>query len=261
MALRGSSYRRADVRLLINAGVHRDRHICEPAMAVYVQHRMGINPEFQGRPTTSFDLLNGGCGMLNAVQVTAALMAAGEVGVALVTASETDADRRSATGFPYAASGAAFLLDVSPRRGTGFGGFAVRTDESLADLATSAVLLDVPRGRLVLERKDGLEEAWLGLAREVTEESLAAEGLTREEIGLVVPAQISPGFLRRLPEAVGFPREKVADFTGRLPDTLSTSTALALHLARRGGGCPPGSRVLLLFLASGLTAGAAVLSL
>ena len=72
-----SQYRPADVGVLINAGVHRDGHICEPAIAAYIQHRLGINVEFQGRRTLSFDLLNGGCGMLNAAQVAIALLQGG----------------------------------------------------------------------------------------------------------------------------------------------------------------------------------------
>ena len=50
--LADSRYRRADVRVLINAGVHRDGHVCEPAIAAYIQHGLGINIEFQGRRTT-----------------------------------------------------------------------------------------------------------------------------------------------------------------------------------------------------------------
>ena len=47
-----------------------------------------------------------------------------------------------------------------------------------------------------------------------------------------VPSQVSPGFLARLPGAIGFPREKVADYTATLPDTLTTSVFLALDRAR-----------------------------
>ncbi len=64
--LAASHYRPGDVEVLVNTGVYRDRHTCEPAMACYIQHRLGINVEFQGRRTASFDLLDGGVGMLSA---------------------------------------------------------------------------------------------------------------------------------------------------------------------------------------------------
>ena len=71
-----------------------------------------------------------------------------------------------------------------------------------------------------------------------------------------VPSQVSPGFLARLPGAIGFPREKVADYTATLPDTLTTSVFLALDRARTDGSLGPGKRALLLACGSGVTVGA-----
>jgi 3-oxoacyl-[acyl-carrier-protein] synthase-3 len=257
--LAASRHRRVEVELLVNAGVHRDRHICEPAMAVFIQHRLGINVEFQGRTTLSFDLGNGGCGMLNAAQVVTALMESGEITTAMVVASEVNRDRRPDPAYPYPASGAALLLDLSPRRAVGFESFAFGTNEDFSDLYTSAVSLAVPRGRIVFSRNaPELEEAYLALAGPVMEEALEKAKLRRDEIDLVVPAQISPGFLGRLPATIGVPGGKVADFSRFLPDTLTTSVVLALDHALQSGRCAPGTRSLLLAFGSGVTVGAAV---
>jgi 3-oxoacyl-[acyl-carrier-protein] synthase III len=257
--LRQSHYRPADVSLLINAGVHRDGHVCEPAGAAYIQHRLGINIEFQGRDTLSFDLTNGGCGMLNAAQVTAALMESGDVRVGMVVAGEANSDRRPDPSYAYPASGAALLLDISPVPGTGFGTFSFHTREDWSDLYVSTVSRAGKRGRILLRRRLAeLEEAWLTLAGPAAAEVLEREGLRPGDLDLVVPAQVSAGFLGRLPDVLGLPREKVADFSGRLPDTLSTSTFLALHLALAGRPPAPGSRVLLLAFGSGVTVGAAL---
>jgi 3-oxoacyl-[acyl-carrier-protein] synthase-3 len=255
-SLKGSSHRPADIEVLVNSGIHRDDHTCEPAMAAYIQHRLGINVEFQGRPTLSFDLLNGGCGMLNAVQVVSSLMAAGEVRVGLVVASEANRDRRPDPGYPYPASGAALLLDISPRRDIGFGGFAFRTHDEQADLYSSVVSLAEKRGRIVMRRSPEVEDAWLAAARPVVDEVLEKDRLRREDIDLVVPAQVSPGFLARLPDAIGISREKVADFSADLPDTLSTSVFLALSRVLDGAAAPR-RNVLLLTVGSGITVGAA----
>ncbi len=254
--LRNTRHRPSDVEVLVNAGVHRDGHVCEPAGAAYIQRRLGVNVEFQGRPTLSFDLLNGGCGMLNAVHVVASQMAAGLVSVGMVVASEANGDRRPDPGFSYPASGAALLLDISPRRDAGFGAFGFVTREEDACLYTSVVSLGERRGRIIMRRAAGLEEAWLPLAGRAFEEVLEREGIGREEIGLVVPAQVSPGFVGRLSGALGLPRDKVADFTAALPDTLSTSTVLALHLLLSTAPPAPGTRIVLLSVGSGLTAAA-----
>jgi 3-oxoacyl-[acyl-carrier-protein] synthase III len=255
--LKASRYHRADVRVLVNTGIYRDGHTCEPAMACYIQHALGINVEFQGRRTLAFDLLNGGVGMLNAVHVLTALMSAGEIQVGLVVSSEVNCDRRPEPAYTYPASGAAVLVDLSPRSGVGFGAFAFDTRDEGADLSTAVVSLAEKRGRLLLKRRPGLEEAYLTGAAAAVDEVLARDGLRREDVDLVVPAQISRGFLSRLPAAIGFPREKVADFSGELADTHSTSVFLAFHRARQVRPLAPGQKALLLAFGSGITVGAA----
>jgi 3-oxoacyl-[acyl-carrier-protein] synthase-3 len=259
--LAASRHRGADVGVLVSAGIHRDGHVAEPAIAAYIQHRLGINVEFQGRPTLSFDLLNGGCGMLNAAQVVGAMLLAGEVEAGMVIAGEANGDRRPDPSSAVPRSGAALLLDLAPRAETGFGAFAFRTHEQDAGLFTAVVSLAEPRGRLLIRRDARLEEAWLAQAAETVDAALAQEGLTRAGVDVVVPSQISPGFLARLPAAISIPAEKIADFSPDLPDTGSTSVFLAWHrlLATR----PPatGARVLFLAFGSGLTVGAAVYTL
>lgn len=259
--LAASRHRPADVGVLVSAGVYRDGHVAEPAIAAYIQHRLGINIEFQGRPTLAFDLLNGGCGMLNAVQVVGAMVQSGQADAGMVVAGEANSDRHPDPASAVARSGAALLLELSPEAaagaGTGFGAFAFQTHDEDAELFTAVVSLAVPRGRLLIRRQERLEAAWLAHAAAAVDEVLAKEGLTRDRIDLVVPAQISADFLKRLPAVIGVPADKLADFTATFPDTGSTSIFLAWHrlCAKR----PPaaGTRVLFLTFGSGLTVGAA----
>ena len=122
--------RPVEVGVLIHAGVTRDGHVCEPANAAYIQRRLGINVEFQGARTLSFDLVNGGCGMLDAAHVLCVLLQAGTLRAGLVTASEGNVDWRAKGDRPCPDSGAAILLELSPRPATGFGSFAFRTRRS-----------------------------------------------------------------------------------------------------------------------------------
>ncbi len=256
--LAASRLKREDIGVLVNAGVYRDGHVAEPAIAAYVQHRLGVNIEFQGRPTLAFDLLNGGCGMLNAVQVVAAMLQTGQAAAGMVVAGEANSDRRPDPSSAVARSGAALLLELSAVAGSGFGAFAFRTHEEDAELFTAVVSLTEPRGRLLIRRQARLEAAWLGHAAAAVDEVLAKERLTRDRIDLVVPAQVSPGFASRLPAAIGITAGKVADFTAILPDTGSTSVFLAWHRLCAQRRPVAGSRVLLLAFGSGLTVGATV---
>ncbi|HEY3384238.1 MAG TPA: 3-oxoacyl-[acyl-carrier-protein] synthase III C-terminal domain-containing protein [Vicinamibacterales bacterium] len=253
-----SHYHRADVRVLINTGTYRDGHVCEPANACYIQHGLGINIEFQGRRTLAFDLLNGGCGMLNGVHVITTQMRAGEVQVGMVVSSEANRDRRPDPAYTYPSSGAAVLLDVSPRRDVGFGAFAFQTNEEHAELFQSVVSLEEKRGRIVLTRASDLEHAYTAAVPGVLDEVLAAERLCRDEIDLVVPAQISPAFVGRLPRAMGIEAGRIVDYTASLPDTHSTSLFLALDRLLTEAPPKPGTKAVFLAFGSGITVGAAV---
>ena len=255
--LAASRYRPSDVRVLVNAGVYRDGHVCEPAIAAYVQHALGVNVDFHGRRTLSFDLLNGGVGMLNAAHLLVSQMHAGEIQVGMVVASDANPDRRPDPGSAVAASGAALLLDLSPRNGAGFGSFAFVTREESADLYTAVVSLKEPRGKLLIRRRAELEEAFLAGAASAAKAVLERDGLRPEDVDLVVPSQFSASFLARLPGALGLPREKVADYASVLPDTPTTSVFLAFDRARAEGALGPGRTALLLACGSGVTVGAA----
>ena len=256
--LASSHYHPADVRVVINTGVHRDGHICEPANACYIQHGIGINTEFQGRRTLAFDLLNGGCGMLNGVHVLATQMRAGEIQVGMVVSSEANSDHRADPAYTYPRSGAAVLIDLSPKRDVGFGAFAFHTDETHAGLFQSVVSLKEKRGRIVLTRMAGLESAYLDAVPAVVDEALEAEGLQREDVDLLLSAQVSPKFVGGLAQACKISSDKVVDLTASLPDTHSTSLFLALDRLLAIQRPSPGTRAVFLAVGSGITVGAAV---
>jgi len=257
-SLEGSHHAPHDVGLLVNAGVYRDRHYAEPAFACFIQEKLGINVEFQGRQTLSFDLQNGGCGLLSAVHVVETMIRAGTVRVGMAIASEANADRRPDPSWQIQPSGAALLLEVSAHAERGFGAFAFRTDDAELERYSSAVVLDRKHGRLVLRKGEGLEDIWLAQAREVFAALLEAEELTADQVDRVVPAQLSPGFVAALPEALGIDSARVEDLTGELGDTLTTSWALALCWAQERGELEEGRTIAILAFGSGMTAGGAI---
>ena len=58
--------------MLINAGIYREDSMGEPALAALIQEDIGANlgqPPIGGHGTFSFDLLNGTCGVITAIQI------------------------------------------------------------------------------------------------------------------------------------------------------------------------------------------------
>src|SRR5215469_15262038 len=69
-----------DIDMLINTGIYSEDHLGEPALAALIQEDIGANPVEPpggGRGTFSFDLLNGSCGVLTAVQLESGLLQSG----------------------------------------------------------------------------------------------------------------------------------------------------------------------------------------
>ncbi|HEU5055239.1 MAG TPA: hypothetical protein VFU21_01885, partial [Kofleriaceae bacterium] len=63
----------SELDLLVNVGLYKDHSIAEPALASIIQEDVGANPSRRASPgrhgTFSFDLVNGGVGMLTAAEV------------------------------------------------------------------------------------------------------------------------------------------------------------------------------------------------
>src|SRR5262245_54391531 len=82
-----------EVDMLINAGVYREDHMGEPALAALVQEDIGANlgqPPLGGHGTFSFDLANGTCGVISALKLQAGLLQSGVIKLGLIVASDVD---------------------------------------------------------------------------------------------------------------------------------------------------------------------------
>ncbi|NLW90733.1 MAG: hypothetical protein GXY34_03925 [Syntrophomonadaceae bacterium] len=87
-----SEHPATDIDLVINAGVYRDEHISEPAMATFIQNELCINNDLNGKTTFSLDLINGAAGMLSAIEVIAAAIESNAAQVGLVVSSDSNPD-------------------------------------------------------------------------------------------------------------------------------------------------------------------------
>jgi 3-oxoacyl-[acyl-carrier-protein] synthase-3 len=102
----------SEIDLLINAGIYRDRNLGEPALAAIIQDDIGANPEdphSDAHGTFSFDIANGACGVLTALQIADGFLRSHTISRALVVASDADPGRGASERFPFSPAGAALL--------------------------------------------------------------------------------------------------------------------------------------------------------
>ncbi|PRC59962.1 3-oxoacyl-ACP synthase, partial [Mycobacterium sp. ITM-2017-0098] len=67
----------------------------------------------EGHGTFSFDVANGACGVLTALQIVDGFLRSRTIECALVVARDADPGRRHSESFPFAPAGAALLCDWS----------------------------------------------------------------------------------------------------------------------------------------------------
>ena len=116
----------------MNVGNYRDNNLCEPSVAALIQHELGINLNPLKYPvqshTFSFDLMNGACGMLSALQVVHAILNAKGLTRALIVSGDCHPSTKPAEDFPIHHAGAALLLERSNIEG--FSRFSFQTTPS-----------------------------------------------------------------------------------------------------------------------------------
>ena len=121
-----------EIDLLVNVGNYRDNNLCEPSVAALIQHELGINLNPLKYPvqshTFSFDLMNGACGMLSALQVVHAILTAKGLTRAVIVSGDCHPSTKSSADFPIHHAGAALLLERSNREG--FSQFSFQTTPS-----------------------------------------------------------------------------------------------------------------------------------
>jgi 3-oxoacyl-[acyl-carrier-protein] synthase-3 len=93
----------------------------------------------------------------------------------------------------------------------------------------------------------------------IAEQALAQNGLTREDIQLVVPHQANLRILQAVAEKIGMPMDKFFTNLAKYGNTSSASIPIALDEAHRTGFLSAGDHILLVSFGAGLTWGASIL--
>ncbi|MEU8900640.1 hypothetical protein [Nocardia sp. NPDC048505] len=234
-----------EVGLLLNTGIHRDDNIVEPAVAALIQKKAGINLQYHGQrsPALSFDIMNGPCGFLDAVQMAAVTGPR----KAVIVAGEGHPSRLENPEFPYLTSAAAVLVGPSPDE-TGFGSVyrarttAPRVPTGYMPLTTMGS--DGSRVLALTPPDEAAQERGLDIATEVVVRCLEQEGLDPGECVLLA-SEPRPGFAKTVAAAAGIDEVHT-------PDTHADPHSAALPFAYRAwlDAEPRGNARHALFLAA-----------
>ncbi|MFJ2577102.1 hypothetical protein [Kitasatospora aureofaciens] len=267
----------ADVDVLINVGVYRDSNIVEPSVAALIQKNIGINLDYLHSPDRraafSLDLMNGACGVLNAVQAADALLSTGSARRVMVVSADThpstDPSRAGTAAFPYASTGAALLLEHTGDT-LGFGrvhhrslpgGHGVNGYLPLPDVGADG------RNSIVVDRDDDVLDRMLALAVDSVHTVLSAEDSAaiaqdtadagRAHVALdrtlLVTSQPTPAFAARLAKRLGLASDAAVTVEGVHGDPHTSALIHGYRQALDTGRLAGHDQVLFLAVGAGLT--------
>jgi 3-oxoacyl-[acyl-carrier-protein] synthase III len=245
-----------DLDLLINVGLYRDRNLGEPALAALIQEDIGANPEdphSDKHGTFSFDIANGVCGPLSALQVVDGFLRSGSIRRALVVASDADPGHGLSASFPFAPAGGALLCSWSDGD-AGLGPFSWSTFPDGGESFRSTVTYQVGHNRLDITASDLIGDVFATAAVKVASECLERASFDPADLDLVLAAPARADIRNALASYLGVPVEKVADAGDERVHTAALVSAI--HAGLLGSRLRPGSTVLLVAVGAGVTAGA-----
>jgi 3-oxoacyl-[acyl-carrier-protein] synthase-3 len=255
-----------EVDMLINAGIYREDNMGEPALAALIQEDIGANlgqPPIGGRGTFSFDLLNGTCGVITAIQIESGLLDSGVIRLGAIVASDVDPDHHDPRAALLRPTAGAMLLGRDEKL-AGFTDFHTETFPEYADLFSSGLVWQerlghrVPRQaagqhEMVIDGKPGYAARLADCAEEASRRFLHRLGLDWDEIDLVVPAPSAPDFLDALVTGLGVPGDRVAYMTEDLEGAYTTGSIAALHAAIKSGRLGEARTILMVAAGAGIT--------
>ncbi|MGD1110554.1 MAG: 3-oxoacyl-[acyl-carrier-protein] synthase III C-terminal domain-containing protein, partial [Mycobacterium sp.] len=248
-----------ELDLVVNAGIYRDRNLGEPALAALIQDDIGANPEDphdDAHGTFSFDIANGACGVLTALQIVDGFLRTHSIQRALVVASDADPGHGMSEHFPFSAAGAALLCGWTDDS-YGLNGVSwVNVNDTADDAETFSATVGFADARNVLRfsQSAAMDERFAAAAAQAAHECLDAQSVPLSDIDIIIAAPARPGYRTAFANRLGVPVDKisVAD------DQRMHTAALAAAFERQADRLPVGARVLLVAAGAGITAGAAL---
>jgi 3-oxoacyl-[acyl-carrier-protein] synthase III len=255
--LQGAGCDPDELDLVVNAGIYRDRNLGEPALAALIQDDIGANaedPHAGAHGTFSFDIANGACGVLTALQIVDGFLRTRSIHRALVVASDADPGHGMSEHFPFSADGAALLCrwtdeDYGLSRVSW-----VNANRDDSEVFTATVGFKDAHNILRFTESPDMDEQFATAAADAVRACLDAQSVRLQDIDLIVAAPARSRYRAALSSLLGLPVEKICVADDHRMHTAALAAAFEPEVEK----LPPGALVLFVAAGAGVTAGAAL---
>ncbi len=253
-----------DIELLLSVGVYRNEFITEPAIAALLAGELKMNHDRQTgdeHKTLAFDILNGPLGFLNACYLVTELAAAGCLERAMIVAAEIENNRDLVPGdlLGLREIGTSTILCESEDGETGFQAFGFYCFHEYQQDNVVAVNWNAQgQAFLRISRHANLSEIYLNCIEQSVARFLEEQRLRREDVRLLLPPQISSGFVRDVARRLEFAADAVVNVAVDGQDLATSSTPVTLQAVWERKLAQPGDLGLIINVGSGVQVAAAI---
>jgi 3-oxoacyl-[acyl-carrier-protein] synthase III len=260
-----------ELDLLINAGLYKHKNMAEPALASIIQEDIGANP---GHPpshdrhgTFSFDVMNGGCGVLSGLYLVDSFVGPGAAQLGMVVAADADPAPRTSRGFHFPPVGGAILLRHSGD-GEGFTRFEFHTFPEHSGLFESWVEFEPASGgglfghrgysRLDVHEDPRYPAVCVERATGVTRAFLDRARLRLEQVDLLIASAYPPRFAAELAHGLGIVGDRLPELPPELAGAHTAGPIAALAAATDTGRFGQARNTLFVTVGAGITVAVAL---
>jgi len=207
--LRNGGTSARDIGMLLYAGLYNENHQGEPALASLIQYRIQKDyirrRLFRKEPENifSFDIHNGGGGILDAFHIADGFIASGDLEYSLIVAGDTKPVSGPSHNYNFPSSAGAVLLTNGTEE-KGFRRFKSKTYPEYRNDFNSSTNWDTGNFRFIIEEKVCYLDNCLRCAIDATNIFLEEEKLNPDDIDLLITSQSPLGFREKFITNTGF---------------------------------------------------------
>ncbi|MCY1718785.1 hypothetical protein OU798_00420 [Prolixibacteraceae bacterium Z1-6] len=206
------------VGMLINTGVYTENHLLEPASATLI-HRRLLDKNKQAKRKSgslgnllSFDLHNGGGGIVNALQVVDGFISSGEIEYGLIVSGDVKPKIGKVENYKYSSSAAAVLVSKEKSK-PGFIKFKTETFPEFKENITSTTRWKDGGLHLVNKKSNDYLKNAVDCAAKTIQNFFDEELLGWKDVDLICTSQNPLGFVTELQKKLKI-KNKIVCFQG-----------------------------------------------
>jgi 3-oxoacyl-[acyl-carrier-protein] synthase-3 len=248
--------------LLIYTGIYRHKNTGEPSIAALIQEkissgRTAFDDSTKTQNTFSFDINNGGCGLLTGIEIVHRSLVNKEISFGMTVAGDSEPFHGLSKSFNFNASAAAIILSLT-EGSRGFSLFRTYTYPEYSEELVSRTFYSIPtwkkRGQNILNvsQRESYPDLCVELAVKSLYKFLDESGILLKEIDLLIGSQSPLKFTGRLKARLGM-NENFVEISQNGEKTFHTAgPAFALKKAWDDDRFKSAKNIIFLTIGSGI---------